>query len=191
MKATEILRSEHRVIEGVFDSLDRIVDESRARDRLCAGDVRDILDFLRHFVRGYHQGKEENGLFPAMVAQGYPRDTGPIAVALREHEESHRHLLTMEQALGSAAAGDSDQLRSFLNHAQTLAQLLRQHFHKEDNILFVLANHVLASDQKQELLECFARIEAEQGGVAAQEKYLAFADWLAAQRGLPPKKSPP
>jgi hemerythrin-like domain-containing protein len=187
MKPTEILSAEHRVIERVLDSLDRISDEAQAAGRLNEGDARDVLDFLRNFADRCHHGKEEHNLFPAMEAQGFPASGGPIAVMLAEHEAGRAHLRAMDESLALAAAGDTQALGRFVEHARAYCALLRQHIHKEDNILFVLADRVLGPDEQTELLQRFEHVEAEHMGVGTHEKYLALADRLTVRYGLPPE----
>ena len=77
------------------------------------GDDREELSrfvrFIREFADARHHGKEEDILFRAMVAAGFPADGGPIAVMLMDHEAGREHVRVMAGRAGQAApwtAGD-------------------------------------------------------------------------------------
>ncbi len=184
MKPTEILSAEHRVIERVLDSLEKIADESQSVGRLNEGGARDVIEFLRNFADRCHHGKEEHNLFPAMQVQGFPASGSPIAVMLAEHEAGRSHIRIMDETLAPAAAGDGEALLRFVGHARAYCELLRQHILKEDSVLFVLADRVLGPDQQQALLDRFQQVEAEHMATGAHERYLALADRLSERYGL-------
>jgi hemerythrin-like domain-containing protein len=186
MKPTEILSAEHRVIERVLGCLDKIADQASATGNLEADDARDAIDFLRNFADRCHHGKEEQNLFPAMEAQGFPSSNGPIAVMLHEHDEGRAHILAMDESVVAAAGGEPEALHRFVDHARLYTRLLYQHIQKEDAILFVLADRVLGPDEQQELLDRFQYVETEHMGHGTHEKYLALADRLALRYGVSP-----
>ena len=102
MKATEILKSEHRMIEQVLNCLEKMAETacvSRVFDRDSA---REALEFFRHFADRCHHGKEEDILFQRMIERGFPRQAGPLAVMLHEHELGRSHV----RALAGIAAND-------------------------------------------------------------------------------------
>jgi hemerythrin-like domain-containing protein len=72
MRPTEILSSEHRVIEQVLDCLERIADNCSAQGSLNRESAEAAIDFFRTFADRCHHGKEETYLFPAMEACGFP-----------------------------------------------------------------------------------------------------------------------
>lgn len=183
MKATEILSAEHRVIELVLGCLDKIADEATTAGRLAEQDARDAIDFLRNFADRCHHGKEENHLFPALEAQGFPRQGGPVGVMLAEHDEGRRQIRGMDEALQAASAGDPPALARFVAHAHAYTELLRQHIQKEDNILFALADRVLGPAEQGELLGSFEHVELEHMGQGTHEKYMALATALAKKYG--------
>jgi hemerythrin-like domain-containing protein len=189
MKPTEILIAEHRVIEQMLGCVDKIIDEASASGRLEEQDARDAIDFLRNFADKCHHGKVENHLFPVLEAHGFPRQSGPIGVMLHEHQEGRSHIRAMDESLAPAAAGDPRALGRFAEHGRAYTELLRNHIAKEDTILFVLADRVLESDDQQEILARFHRVEAEEMGHGTHEKYLDVAKRLASRYGVAPTLS--
>ena len=48
--------------------------------------LNQAIDFSINFTNTCHHGKEEESLFPALEKEGMPREGGPIARMLYEHE---------------------------------------------------------------------------------------------------------
>ena len=179
MKPTEILSGEHRIIEQVLDCLEKIAQNCATEGRLDKTSAEQALDFFRNFADRCHHGKEETHLFPAMEAKGFPRQGGPTGVMLSEHEQGRAHIRAMAEAIEGAAAGNSEAVAQFVNHAQGYVGLLREHIEKEDHCLFTMANQALTEDDQQRLLAAFENVEHEHMGLGTHEKFLNLADELA------------
>jgi hemerythrin-like domain-containing protein len=190
MKATDILMSEHRVIEQVLGCLEALARQALADGKLDGASARQALDFFRHFADGCHHGKEERHLFPLMEFRGFPREGGPTGVMLHEHEEGRRHIRAMAEAVESAAAGDGAAVGRFADRVQSYARLLREHIFKEDNRLFPMANHALRGGDQEALLKSFGRVEQQEMGEGTHEKYLRLADELAERCSVPKQSTP-
>ncbi len=184
MKPTEILMSEHRVIEQVLSCLEAIVRQARSTGRLDGPPARDAIAFFRHFADHCHHGKEEAHLFPTLEAKGFPRHGGPTGVMLYEHEQGRARLHGMDESLEGASAGDPAALERFLTNAEGYVSLLREHIYKEDHILFQLADRTLTEAEQRELLAAFRKVEAEEMDAGTHEKYLQVAQDLATRYGV-------
>ncbi len=184
MKPTDILMTEHRVIEVVLDCLEGIVGEAAAQGRLDKDAAGQAIDFFKMFADTCHHGKEEVHLFPMMEARGYNRENGPTGQMLLEHEEGRAHIQGMREALDKAAEGDQPALREFARHAQGYVNLLREHIRKEDHCLFPMANQAMSETDQQELASRFHHVESQEMGEGTHEKYLAIAGALAAKYGV-------
>ncbi len=86
MDAIETLMNEHRTIEQVLDAMVGFAEEARRRGATEKEELARFVGFVREFADACHHGKEEDILFAAMVAGGFPRNGGPIAVMLHEHD---------------------------------------------------------------------------------------------------------
>ncbi len=184
MKPVEILSNEHRVIEIVLDCLDRMVEKVQAGGALDLNDARAAVDFIRNFADRCHHGKEEERLFPAMVRKGVPSENGPIGVMLFEHERGREFVAGMAGALEALERGDKAGTAQFTFNAEQYVQLLHAHIHKEDMILFPLANRVMTEADQTGLLKEFDVVEKEHMGAGTHEKYLELAESLAAKYGI-------
>jgi len=185
MNPTDILKSEHRVIEQMLTCLERLVDQSRRQGRLEAEPARDLLEFFRAFADGCHHGKEESHLFPAMEAKGFPRDGGPPGIMLYEHDQGRLHVRSMGAALAKAASDSPQALDEFAHHAQAYVALLREHIHKEDHCLFGMADRAFSEEEQRALLAKFQKVEATDIGEGVHERFLELADSLADRYGVP------
>jgi hemerythrin-like domain-containing protein len=178
VEATRILMEEHRVIERVLASIEA------GAGRLAQGKPMRLLffvdaaDFVKGFADGCHHRKEEGVLFPAMEAAGVPREGGPIGVMLAEHEEGRRLIQGMRAAAQKLESGDASSREGILQNAQRYVALLRQHIVKEDHVLFPMADKVITGEERDEVAEAFERVEHEETGEGAHEKYLGLAEAL-------------
>ena len=145
MRATQLLREEHEIILRGLHLL-----EVAARRRTEA--PADLIAFFKGFADAHHHHKEEEILFPAMEAAGFPRDAGPVAVMLQEHEQGRALLRTMGDPATFAAA------------ARAYTALLQAHIEKENQVLFRLADEAIAGEDQRRLDEAFEAFEQGAGG---------------------------
>jgi len=190
MKPTDILSSEHRVIEQVLSCLEKMLDQAAAAGRLEPQPAKDAVAFFRNFADRCHHGKEEAHLFPAMEARGFPRQGGPTGVMLQEHEQGRACVRGMDEAIDEAARGQREALDRFTRFARQYISLLRAHIEKEDHCLFAMANQAFSDQDQEELLRAFQRVEAEEMGRGTHETFLAIADSLADRYGVPRAATP-
>ena len=183
MKATQTLSDEHKVILRVLAALETASTRLQAGESINPAFFTDAADFIKGFADGCHHRKEEGVLFPAMIQAGLPRESGPVAVMLSEHEEGRRFTRGMRQAAEKLAAGDQDARLEIVSNAQAYVRLLRQHIQKEDYILFPMADKVIPPEQQPQVNEDFDKVEREETGEGVHEKYLALAEKLTREIG--------
>jgi hemerythrin-like domain-containing protein len=159
MHPTDVLSQEHRAIEAKLDELEDRIRSIESGDPFPRPFFDEALDFFRNFADGCHHAKEENLLFPRMMERGVARNGGPIGVMLAEHDEGRAYLKAVRDNLDAAEQGSPDARRLVVHNASGYIDLLRQHIHKEDNILFRMAKMVLQPDDVAELTREFAAVE--------------------------------
>ncbi|MBI2864027.1 MAG: hemerythrin domain-containing protein [Chloroflexi bacterium] len=161
--ATGTLRQDHI---AVLAELGRLSDAGRqltSQSEAEAGEARrvigEVADFLAKELE-IHLQKEEEALFPPMeevIGSG----GGPIAVMRYEHVDMRAD----SQALGELAADlvdaekASQNVRKLQGTITHLCDLLTQHIHKEDFILFNMADDMLSGQAADEVLAKMAEIE--------------------------------
>jgi len=179
MRPTEILSSEHRVIEQVLDCLEAMAKAARDEGRLDVQRAAAALEIVRTFADRCHHGKEEDRLFPMLVARGMSTHIGPIAMMLDDHRVGREHVRRMADAV---AAGDAE---GFAPAAFDYVGLLHDHIAKEDGVLFPMAESMLDEAARETLLQSFKSFEHDDLGPGTHERMLALADELARHYGVP------
>jgi hemerythrin-like domain-containing protein len=178
MKATQILMDEHRLIEHVLDAMQLASERVSRGEQMRPAFFINAALFIKNFADGCHHRKEEGVLFIAMNESGMPSEGGPIAVMLAEHEQGREFTREMKAAAEHWDAGDLSARPAVIQNAQGYVALLRQHIHKEDNILFPMADRLIPPERQQKVMEEFDRIELEETGAGVHEKYHALAEVL-------------
>lgn len=88
---------------------------------------------------------EEELLFPAIEqAAGFSPSAGPTFVMRLEHKQIKECLNNIQQAL--------EQMQESKGSQRQLLNILDEHNHKEENILYPLCDNLLPSQVKQEIL---------------------------------------
>lgn len=185
MIATDILMSEHRVIERVITALETGANRFEEGQPVRPGFFIDAAEFIKGFADGCHHLKEEGVLFIAMSENGVPVQGGPIGAMLSDHEQGRLFTRGMREAAQQLEQGENAEAREkLLLNARGYANLLRGHIFKEDNILFPMANKVIPADDQEQVAEDFERVEHEETGAGVHEKYLGLAEKLEGEMGL-------
>jgi hemerythrin-like domain-containing protein len=162
---------EHRLIERTLDAmqgwLKTLSSESGSDDK---AELARFVSFIREFADAYHHGKEEDILFVAMVEHGFPRQEGPIAVMLHEHDLG-RSLVSALDALAQQSTTWSQEDRGTLEQTvQEFSALLRRHIQKEDQVLYPMAAARLPEPVKEEMFRRFQVFEEQQTNSGEQER---------------------
>lgn len=172
MKATEILKEEHRAIELMLEILEKIAQKLEKGGKINPQHLQRILEFIKVFADRCHHGKEEDLLFPAMEKAGIPKEGGPIGVMLADHEAGRSYVRGMSQNIGNPA--------KFAANARGYIAVLRDHIPKENDILYPMAEMHLSAKAQKELLPAFEKIEKERIGPGKHQEFHRLLENLQA-----------
>jgi hemerythrin-like domain-containing protein len=178
MDAIEILMNEHRLIERVCDALEGFADAAARRAGDDKADLAKFVTFISTFADGCHHGKEEDILFAAMVNAGFSREVGPVAVMLMEHGQGRAHVAELRRLAEQAEPWSEDDRRRLLEAAHGYSGLLHDHIHKEDAILYPMAEQRLPPEVLERVNTDCAAYEAYKAGDGEHERLHAIADEL-------------
>ena len=181
MQAIDMLMSEHRVIERALDALERWVStlnsESESDDK---AELARFVSFIRDFGDAYHHAKEEDMLFVAMVEQGFPREGGPIAMMLHEHDLGRSLVSVLDGLAQQSTAWSKEDSDTLARTAREFSALLRQHIQKEDQILYPMADTRLPEPVQEAMFRRFQAFEEERTSSGERQRLLALGDALIA-----------
>ncbi len=187
MDAIETLMNEHRTIERVLDALVGFAEDAVRRGATDQDELGRFATFVREFADAWHHGKEEDILFAAMVDAGFPRNGGPIAVMLHEHDQGRALVAILKARAEQPAPWTDADRREIVEVARGYSALLHAHIHKEDAVLYPMAEQHLAPEVMDRVAEDCERYEAERLG--NHERLHALAEDLVARHA--PAVHPP
>ena len=132
MSYSEVLTAQHRVCDAEFTHIEQAAHLGDWRRARQAAQIF-IDDTEAHFRN------EEQVLFPALEAAA-PTAVGPTGVMRAEHAQMRELFQDLLQAIERQ---DADSLS---DSVETLLLLMQQHNAKEENVLYPMADRVLAPD---------------------------------------------
>jgi hemerythrin-like domain-containing protein len=172
MKPIQDLKQEHEAVKVTLRILDRIGNAAETSGQIANPDhVAQLMDFFKVFVDTCHHTKEEQLLFPALEAVGVSRESGPIGVMLKEHQQGRDYVAKMNAALVRYLDDDRAAVRDLIKSAHAYITMLNQHIDKENNVLFPIAEKKLSDEKQTELWEGFEKIETHKIGAGKHEAF--------------------
>ena len=151
MSATTVLRREHDHILSMIACLQAACVAAETDKGFDAETFRKGINFIREYADAWHHAKEEKHLFPALMAAGMPKDSGPIAVMLHEHDLGRTYARQIASQLDAAIAGDNAAQATVVRFTLAYAELLTSHIGKENGILFDMADQILTGETQAAL----------------------------------------
>ena len=135
--STASLRRDHELIEKVVKAMESTVQLLKDGKQIPESILLPVIDFSKNFTDVCHHSKEEKSLFPALEQAGLPKNMGPIAMMLIDHERSREIGTQMEQSAQTyLSSGDSTKL---ISDMQQYVEHITEHLWKENNKLFMMA----------------------------------------------------
>ncbi|HNV04257.1 MAG TPA: hemerythrin domain-containing protein [Vicinamibacterales bacterium] len=180
MKATQELVTEHDAVLLALRILEKVEAAVAANREEAPEHLGQLVEFFRVFVDHCHHGKEEEALFPELERRGIPRDGGPIGVMLMEHGLGRERVAGMAAGLDELRKGVPGAVAAIRAHAAAYRDILRSHIHKENSVLFPMADRVVPADAADALAAKFEAIERDRIGAGRHE---AFHAMLSALKG--------
>ena len=143
MKATQLLKEEHRHILRALAVLEQMAGSAKRGNAINKKDGEDMVHILQGFADRHHQGKEEAILFPALLQDHDQRHYGSLCCLIFEHNRERFLVQGLQEAI---AAGNT---RDFIYCVNSLVDKLRAHITTEEEGLFALAAAVLSPDDDE------------------------------------------
>lgn len=129
--------------QGDHERLDCLFEQFQA---LKAYDVDGAREQFENFKRGLeqHMRWEEDILFPLFESKTGMKYGGPTQMMRLEHEQLKTLLKSLEKKMKQEEPGDDDQ-------EAALIELLAQHNHKEENMLYPMIDESITEEERREV----------------------------------------
>lgn len=167
---TELLMADHEMTERVFEAFGQALQDPAPSPAIVA----DAIEYFTGYVERCHSHKEEDHLFPLLEARGMPLESGPLAVMLMEHRHSAEALATLQALAGEYLDGKTEVLPQLRDTFAEYSGVLKDHFWKENDILFPMARRVLEACDGGRVTAGIAAVEAA-AGPDTHARYVALA----------------
>ena len=168
---SDLLMTDHQTTEQVFDAVSHALASPTGPSPAL---LRDAIDYFQGYVDSCHNKKEEQHLFPLIESRGVPRNGGPLGVMLMEHEQSRTVLPALVALAEAYLEGDRSVLPDLRATFEQYSTLLKNHFWKENDILYPMARRVLNEADATQIVTGIEKVEASIGPDTRQ-KYYALA----------------
>jgi hemerythrin-like domain-containing protein len=177
-RPTETLQKAHKICYLVIAAAQRRSVAVRGGDEFHPENVVMLVDFLDYFDH-CHDHKEDNLLFAKLAERGMSTSTGILAELMQEHDELITRLEAIGEGLPRARGGDRHAITQLLDKIDAYLQLLDDHMHREDEVLFPMVEHVLTHHDLEELAREYESVESQEIIEGVHEKYFDLAHQLA------------
>jgi len=129
MIPTEILSAEHQNILKAIDLLLKECDQLSSGKELNKDFFEKAIYFIQNYADRFHHIKEEDILFKELSGDNVVMHCNPTSQMLYEHELGREFIKNMKKGL------ENNNKEEVIQNAKSYGQLLKEHIHKEDNIL--------------------------------------------------------
>ncbi len=180
--ATRILRQEHALIGRAIEVTEEFAKRLEWQQAVAPGALSSLLQFFSFFAHRSHRDKEEELLFPALREKGYWEGPGCIGVLLAEHERGASAFQEMVNLAEAYRTGDAAAGAVWAQAARRYAAALRQHMHREEDVLLPQAERLLSDEEQHDLAIEFQRVD-NRAHRAGMDEILEEFEAVARQAG--------
>lgn len=167
-----LLMLDHEITERVFSAAERAF---AAPGGPTPGLVANVRAYLVEYVDRCHNQKEERTVFALLARAGMPAEGGPLAVMLAEHAQAKALVERLDAAAGAFVGGDRGGLAPLRATLAEYAALCKDHFWKENDILYPMASRMLDAEAQASIVPGIEEVEAGVGP-DTRRRYHRIAD---------------
>jgi uncharacterized protein len=157
---TDLLTTDHQTTERVLAAAHKAIAAPGGPPPRM---IELLVDYLVGYADACHNHKEEEHLFPLIEERGIPRQGGPLAVMLAEHDQSRVLLAKFQPLAERYAAGNAESLAELALVFSQYAELIKGHYWKENDILYPMARKVLGDADNKAIVAGILAVEAKLG----------------------------
>ena len=147
MSPTESLKKYHALIEKMINALQTISSLLNNGKQIPESTLNQAIDFSINFTNTCHHGKEEESLFPTLENKCMPREGGPIARMLYEHEITKNLAESIVKSTNTYIS--TGNYKELVKDIDNYVQHVSLHLSNENQKLFAIADIILKDQENQ------------------------------------------
>ena len=182
MKATYILRQEHKLIHRMLDVVRVAVDLMKNGRDVTDRFLMNVAEFFREFADKYHFGKEEGKLFEEMERAGVFTQQLPIESIRHDHFVGRAYINKIILYTGDCRQDDPDWRENLISNLENFIEHIEHHSRKEDRVLYPLSDSLINSSRNEKVIEFYQEIDRQYPGY--KEKYTRMVEQMEQELGL-------
>ncbi len=194
MRATDVIRDEHRSLGAVLHGLGYVMAEVKAGR--IAPDFT-LLDAMLRYIEGFperlHHPKEDQYLFPAVLRRA-PETAATIAELERQHIDCRDLILRLRGALEAFRSNGIASAPQFEQTLEQYASFHWQHMRMEEDVVLPAADAKLTADDWTTIDAAFAANQDPMIGIPVtkefRELFRRIAQLAPAPIGVGPASRP-
>jgi hemerythrin-like domain-containing protein len=148
------LKNEHPplllMLDVLLETCQQIERMESARETMFTELTQKVITFFQDLE--LHSEREEGVLF-SMMEKYIGRESGPIAVMEYEHDQAKGFIGTFLKAAQSSDTYTDEEMMELTGLIKNAYYTLVDHFAKEENVLFPMAQNFFTEEEKQQLKE--------------------------------------
>ncbi|MEH6993387.1 hemerythrin domain-containing protein [Neobacillus drentensis] len=156
-KGLNQLKSEHPPLIAQLEELFKLTKQIEEND-ISENTFEELTMKVNEFKAALelHSEREEGVLFP-MMGVYIGTTSGPIAVMEYEHDQAKSKIHEFLEKAGSTQT--VEEKKNLAELVKNAYYILTEHFAKEENVLFPMAERMLSDDEKEELYQKIQEIK--------------------------------
>jgi regulator of cell morphogenesis and NO signaling len=148
------LKDEHPplllLLEGLLQTCNEIESVVKNREILFNELIQKVTVFFRQLE---HHSEREEGVLFTMMGKYIGKESGPIAVMEYEHDQAKGFIGNFLKAAEEKDSFTSEEMVELSRLIKNAYYTLVDHFAKEENVLFPMAENLFTEEEKKELKE--------------------------------------
>ncbi len=145
MRSLTIIRNEHKNLGAVLYSLDRLIEEIEQGRKPDFAVFHGLLTYIDRFLDRYHHPKENEYLFPRLLARA-PENEALIRQLGQQHTEGEILFVEMLKALSAFEFVGAAEFEGFRDAVGRYTEFERQHAKLEESEVLPRAEAALEAD---------------------------------------------
>ncbi len=184
MRAISIIKSEHKNLDAVLYSLDKLIEEIDDGKHPDFGIFHGLFTYIDRFLDRFHHPKENHYLFPKLLARA-PESESIIRELGQQHTEGEILFVEMLKALSAYEFSGAAEYPHFRDTVLRYTEFERRHAQLEEDEILPRAREALQAADWEEIDAAFEQNEDPIFGKKWNNEFSDLLDKLISRMPAP------